>query len=75
VTSNLPFDEWTEVFGSERRVTGGRTYWLGLSVPGAPRNPRVVHPGIGDKASGLTAPLSSRFIETHYYSPHRAYPF
>ena len=31
VTSNLPFDEWTEIFGSER-LTGARTASPTMSI-------------------------------------------
>jgi DNA replication protein DnaC len=32
VTSNLPFDEWTTVFGSERPFTGALLDWLTPSL-------------------------------------------
>ena len=45
VTANLPFEEGTEVFGSERRATGGEVKW-GELTPGQGA-PRKIKPGKG----------------------------
>ena len=58
ITSNLPFDEWTEVFGSER-LTGALLDRL-TQTRQHPREPSIAAPSVQARWAAVTAIASAR---------------